>query len=64
MAQKLERQTYKFHNTISINAEYAIVGREEEEGPLGSLFDEVICDDNCSAKSYELSEIDLIKKCL
>lgn len=56
MARKLGLQTLELTKKPRLIATYSVVGPKEGEGPLGKDFDEILEDDMCGCKSYELAE--------
>ncbi|MEG0308380.1 MAG: stage V sporulation protein AD [Clostridium sp.] len=56
MARKMGIQTAELLSKPRIMTTYTIVGPKEGEGPLGIYFDEILADDMCGCKSFELAE--------
>lgn len=56
MARRIGIQTVELFSKPKIISAFSIVGPKEGEGPLKDYFDEILCDDMCSCKSFELAE--------
>jgi stage V sporulation protein AD len=56
MARKVGLQTVELLSKPKIISSYTIVGPKEGEGPLKDYFHEVLNDDMCECKSFELAE--------
>ncbi len=61
---RLGESTIIFRNKPKIVSRYAIVGKKEGEGPLGSYFDEIIKDDLFGQKTYEIAEREILQKAI
>jgi stage V sporulation protein AD len=57
----LGRQTWKFTNSIYLNAAGTAAGPMESEGPLGSFFDKTYNNLHCGQKNWELAERQLME---
>lgn len=62
--KKLGKQTIKMVNPPSINSVYSIVGKKEGEGPLAKYFDMILEDEFWGEKTWEKTEIKIIKECV
>ncbi len=56
MSRKLGLQTLELKIKPRVVSTYSVVGPKEGEGPLGEGFHEILEDDMCGCKSYELAE--------
>ncbi|MEG0773193.1 stage V sporulation protein AD [Clostridium sp.] len=56
MARRLGLQTVELSRKPKIITAYAIVGPKEGEGPLKEYFHEILSNDMCECKSFELAE--------
>lgn len=56
MARRVGLQTVELLSSPRIMSAYTIVGPKEGEGPLKDNFDEILEDDMCQCKSFELAE--------
>lgn len=54
--------TVVFKNKPRILSTYSIVGKKEGEGPFKDYFDEILNDDLCGQKSYELAEREILEQ--
>lgn len=59
---RIGRSTIVFKNKPRIESFYAIVGKKEGEGPFNKYFDEILKNDLCNQKSYELAEREILEK--
>ncbi len=64
MAKKLGRIAFEFEKKIYINGWGNCVGKKEQEGPLGSLFDQIEEDFYCGKDTLEKAEVHLQKMAL
>ncbi|MDR0947237.1 MAG: stage V sporulation protein AD [Ruminococcus sp.] len=61
MAKKISRQTAVFDDLIYIKSYASIAGKEESEGPLGALFDEISEDPYFGQETWEQGESAFIR---
>lgn len=59
---RLGKSTIVFKNKPRIESTYSIVGKKEGEGPFKNCFDEILNNDLCGQKSYELAEREILEK--
>ena len=59
---RIGRSTVVFKNKPRIESFYSIVGKKEGEGPFRKYFDEILNNDLCGQKSYELAEREILEK--
>lgn len=58
---RLGQSTIVFKNKPKIQSYYSLVGKKEGEGPFKKYFDEILNNDLCGQKSYELAEREILK---
>ena len=59
---RIGRSTIIFKNKPRIESYYSVVGKKEGEGPFNKYFDEILKNDLCNQKSYELAEREILEK--
>ena len=57
------QQTFIYDNPPAIAAHASIVGPKEGRGPLADWFDTVLSDDLLGQKSWELAEMEMVRRC-
>ena len=57
------QQTFIYENPPAIAAHASIVGPKEGRGPLADWFDTVLEDDLLGQKSWELAEMEMVRRC-
>ena len=58
------QQTFVYDRPPAIAAHASIVGPKEGQGPLAEWFDTVLEDDLLSQKSWELAEMEMVRRCV
>ena len=56
-------QTFVYEHPPAIISHASIVGPKEGRGPLASWFDTVLEDDLLGQKSWELAEMEMVRRC-
>ena len=56
-------QTFAFDRPPAIAAHASLAGPKEGEGPLAEWFDEILQDDLLGQKSWELAEMEMVRRC-
>ena len=64
MGEFLGRQSVQFDNPPYLLAASSIVGKKESEGPLGSLFDEIIEDPMAGQDNWEEGESEFVRRAI
>ncbi|MBR1821673.1 MAG: stage V sporulation protein AD [Clostridia bacterium] len=57
-------QTFVYDNPPLIAAHQSVVGPKEGKGPLAAWFDTVLEDDLLGQKSWELAEMEMVRRCV
>ena len=57
-------QTFLYRQPPVVAAHASICGPKEGKGPLSAWFDEVLQDDLLSQKSWELAEMEMVRRCV
>ena len=57
-------QTFAYDHPPVIAAHRSVVGPKEGKGPLAAWFDEVLEDDLLGQKSWELAEMEMVRRCV
>lgn len=58
------QQTFQYDNPPAVAAHASIVGPKEGRGPLAEWFDAVLEDDLLGQKSWELAEVEMVRRCV